>query len=1563
MQGYKRLWLSLACLLSILTSVTGSAQTKNEPLDHIRLAQGLTPDVAVDALGNVHVAYKSGTSLYYTKLDAAGKVIVPGKEVYGIKRITNPRIAVDKEGKAHIIASIFHSEFLIYVKINANGKKSFHKPVSDAIKLVRAGYENIIYAHPDIAIDPTTQEPMIVAVRTWQQNKTITGIQDCTYLPIVGPICLGTPDVPISVSYEQLELFRLDEKGEISSRRPIYKRRNGGSILAGSEFPAITIDSQSIVHCVWSFLDKNDRLQKIAYRSSPHSQSLTDDPQIIPGSQVTVGHRGRPGISLGGDDRLHVAWRQQQKGTTDIRYTRLSREGQVEFTAPLLPYISLHAATATSAPSMAVDDDLIRIVWRDGRENRQDIYFSAIDIKTNAVLSKHRLTSGPSSKLNPAIGIGPSGIPAIVWQDSRYGGFHILALQPLWNFLLYLNGDNEREYLALEAFDRIELGAYNPLVRTLVQYDGTGENDSHRIRIRYNANEDKNINKLMENYQLENVNSWTIGEANMGDPKSLTSFVQWATETFPSKHTILSIVAPGNGWMGEVNQDANGNFTAERAFSFDKTSAKAFGPGSYGKAFMDLKELSSALETGKVALDILFLDSPYMGMIETAYELRDRSKFILFSEADTISGPYDDYVKGIQNEDEPDAASSEDKPNPAEQLVTNIAEDYHNRAGNQDHTISGIRTERIHELNQLVSELSHDLLVFPEFKPDHFEALRVSQKFDEAGRCVDLYDYFNNIQDKLKTKKTVDDNSSKLNELIGNVQVILDRLKASDNDSLIIKELDGGPTIKEAGGLSIYFPISRLDLEIADVPEESEEDPGAFIALSNDEDPKLVRAFIRFPSNIKEGVITLERSSDTIQIWADKDRTEAVLVNANVKTWNLSVESERSSFNEIKNHLWVEGIDVGEADLSLRFVNSAGVQPLNPDITKITVFRVEIKGEQIDPIQGKFENHGFLCKGQGQEIKFTVEILPKGIPSQFIDWKTDPSQVGTFRTSTVGKTEVWWDQDEEFFSMEEDDAKIFVSINGQTGDPLSFSVVSIAGSTIVVGSSNVPNTASSNPPAVVSLISFSKLENLVSALNISDSNDLRNWELQFRKPTIPLAPPQITDVINSISSKPTDGGIKFTVTTVENAPPGDYNLKYKLGDHSEHLVVFRLKYSSRETKSRFLYPFRSGDDIAGEDDFRFLVDGNRPICIKFSESIGGIYKCSVESQNNPPIPPVPSFGSFVNHCSISFQNDPLIPPEPNFGSFVNRCFTFTPTMIATRLQGKAINAISYLIRITDSSGNVILTDTISQDLIDRMRQEYLDAALGNTSFGVGNTGLVDGVPPRSQVGLAPSQAVGGYGIVPGCKDGPFPNYKKSNIGLIWNQGFVELFKTIEENETVCLHSGHRSPSHNISAKGVTNSNHQWGKALDISYPKAITKSVEKALSHLAIYRAALKGTNGTVLLERNAKQLLPNRWNPPPSIHTFERINRNDKWKITVADNDKDGLPDTVSMVTGSIPSSTNLVWGGLGSSNPPLRINDANGNKVIDKNELLVVDYNNTSSSLISLFGVQATHVHAVAD
>ncbi len=197
-----------------------------------------------------------------------------------------------------------------------------------------------------------------------------------------------------------------------------------------------------------------------------------------------------------------------------------------------------------------------------------------------------------------------------------------------WTVMVYLDADNDLEGAGLHDMNEMEAAPSDPDVNVVVQVDrAPGYDDSNgdwTDTRRYLISHDTDT----QNISSQQVGP-SLGELDMGAPKTLTDFVTWAAANYPADHYLLVVWDHGSGWKKDGSPKPHKGTAYDETSSFD---------------CLTVGEFASALTDAKAALgrniDIVACDACLMGMVEVAYPLRDCADYFVASE-ETV--PWDGY--------------------------------------------------------------------------------------------------------------------------------------------------------------------------------------------------------------------------------------------------------------------------------------------------------------------------------------------------------------------------------------------------------------------------------------------------------------------------------------------------------------------------------------------------------------------------------------------------------------------------------------------------------------------------------------------------------------------------------------------------------------------------------------------------------------------------------------------------------------------------------------------------------------------------------------------------------
>ncbi|HID57579.1 TPA: DUF4384 domain-containing protein [Candidatus Poribacteria bacterium] len=353
-------------------------------------------------------------------------------------------------------------------------------------------------------------------------------------------------------------------------------------------------------------------------------------------------------------------------------------------------------------------------------------------------------------------------LPEDIWWASdmhefAYGPCEEEEARKEWTFMVYLNADDSfLSQVASDDFNEIEEGVckVETYMDVIVLWDGLGTH--HPTGKRYHVQCDQTSSLA---HYTEGETVWSVGEVDMGSPKTLKEFVNWATSEFPAKHYALVIWDHGSGWKKAP--------AFVRGVSFDQTNNSG----------LTMKELRSALSEVP-HLDIVGFDACLMQMIEVGYEIKDYADFLVGSE-EIEGGDGWDYVRILS------ALKGMRTPDPGNFIKAMIS----GNAGTPAiKTISALKLTGFRRLAERVSKLAEKLI--SNYDEDAILSARKKVQKFYYDSYVDLRHFAELIRDNV--------HSSSVQAAARDV--------ISAFDSALVSNWNKGGRWKDAKGLSIFLP-------------------------------------------------------------------------------------------------------------------------------------------------------------------------------------------------------------------------------------------------------------------------------------------------------------------------------------------------------------------------------------------------------------------------------------------------------------------------------------------------------------------------------------------------------------------------------------------------------------------------------------------------------------------------------------------------------------------------------------------------------------------------------------
>lgn len=341
-------------------------------------------------------------------------------------------------------------------------------------------------------------------------------------------------------------------------------------------------------------------------------------------------------------------------------------------------------------------------------------------------------------------------------------GSHVKSGQAQWTVLVFVNGDNDLEQFALADFNEMEMVGSSDQVKIVVQMDriaGYDSSNGNWTGCRRFLVERDNNTSLITSPVLQD-----LGEVDMGNPQTLTDFLDWGKATFPAQHYALVMWNHGSGWRHP---------RPTRGISWDDTSA----------TFMTIPQLGTALQ-GQ-GLDIVAFDACLMSMVEVGYEIRNSASIMVGSEEDV---PAEGYAYNSILGHLVDNPSQ--SPVQFASAIVNVTVD--EMAGRFDATHSAIDLSKIGPVTSAADQLARALQAnSPTYSAQITSARNSSQSYADTD-FKDAFDFTQRVKE-----------AAPASDIIAAGDALSTAITAS-----VIAERHTGTTVADSHGLSIYIPAA-----------------------------------------------------------------------------------------------------------------------------------------------------------------------------------------------------------------------------------------------------------------------------------------------------------------------------------------------------------------------------------------------------------------------------------------------------------------------------------------------------------------------------------------------------------------------------------------------------------------------------------------------------------------------------------------------------------------------------------------------------------------------------------
>jgi hypothetical protein len=376
--------------------------------------------------------------------------------------------------------------------------------------------------------------------------------------------------------------------------------------------------------------------------------------------------------------------------------------------------------------------------------------------------------------------------------------------------MVYIAGDNNLSQAALEDINEMEVVGSNSDVKVVVQAEfstnptfGGSPYDATTVR--------GLISRDTDTSTISSPLTSAGGNLDMGNPATLTAFIQYAQANFPADHYALVLWSHGAGWK----KTATGGDPVRGALADDSSGS-----------FMSLPSVAQAITNSGVNIDVVDFDACLMAMYEVAYELRGTATYLVASEEvePGDGNPYAEILTALQAN--PTMA--------ADQLATTIVNSYD--AFYEATTRDGV-TKSAFDLRTIVS-LDVELRDLADFLIANIATERANiQAARDATLKYQEYQY-RDLDDFLGRLFAATSNATLKNKIAA--------LRATLDGGIITNQYapSSDPVISKSTGLSIFLPVKS---------QVSSEDLSAYGVLGSSQDTGVGQSWANFINTLVTG--------------------------------------------------------------------------------------------------------------------------------------------------------------------------------------------------------------------------------------------------------------------------------------------------------------------------------------------------------------------------------------------------------------------------------------------------------------------------------------------------------------------------------------------------------------------------------------------------------------------------------------------------------------------------------------------------------------------------------------
>lgn len=354
-----------------------------------------------------------------------------------------------------------------------------------------------------------------------------------------------------------------------------------------------------------------------------------------------------------------------------------------------------------------------------------------------------------------------------------------------WAVMVYMAADNSLSEAAMA---------------DLAEIVGSGSSVAYFVQVEFSSSADYGTSTVPAElrgktvrYRYDHQGPIIMNNLDMADPRTLTDFITWADGNVDANKKLLVMWDHGSGWNFAAADNPAGAYPrSAHAIFQDETSDD----------LMSTTDAAKAVRDSGLHFDVLLFDACLMGMYEDAYEFKDTSDYMVFSESlvPYDGAPYDVIL--------PKLGVTPYKT--GEQLASLIVDDFYNyykNIGMESITMSALRSSKINDLHSQVTTFSAAIQqALGQDKHAQFHNMLLASQYYQNSVSVDIYNLAQNISISSYFK------NAPLGAEAGNFMRFIDTSGIIVNNKFFTGAGQDEPSLDRSHGIAVYFPAEEAFL-------------------------------------------------------------------------------------------------------------------------------------------------------------------------------------------------------------------------------------------------------------------------------------------------------------------------------------------------------------------------------------------------------------------------------------------------------------------------------------------------------------------------------------------------------------------------------------------------------------------------------------------------------------------------------------------------------------------------------------------------------------------------------